>query len=88
MPLNFIGDVDWKSGKVSGAVYRIDANLMNLMGKVYEIASYSNPLHVDIFPGICKMEAEVVRISCGLFNGDDNSCGTVRHSKITHNQNI
>lgn len=46
------------------------------MGKVYAIASYTNPLHPDVFPGICKMEAEVVRIACHLFNGDKASCGT------------
>lgn len=47
------------------------------MGDIYSIASYTNPLHPDIFPGICKMEAEVVRIVCNLFHGDEDSCGTV-----------
>lgn len=47
------------------------------MGNVYAIASYTNPLHPDIFPGICKMEAEVVRIACHLFHGDEETCGTV-----------
>lgn len=27
--------------------------------------------------GVCKMEAEVVRILCTLFHGDRNSCGTM-----------
>lgn len=72
-----IGDYDWKSGKVSGTVYRNDANLIRLMADVYEVASYTNPLHSDVFPGVCKMEAEVVRIACRLFHGDDESCGTM-----------
>lgn len=46
------------------------------MGEVYAIASYTNPLHPDIFPGICKMEAEVVRIASHLFHGDEKTCGT------------
>lgn len=50
---------------------------MNLMADVYKIASYTNPLHPDVFPGVCKMEAEVIRISCHLFNGNENTCGTV-----------
>lgn len=50
------------------------------MGNIYQIASYTNPLHPDVFPGVCKMEAEVVRITCNLFNGDEATCGTVnRH---------
>lgn len=47
------------------------------MTDVYGIASYTNPLHPDVFPGVCKMEAEVVRICCRLFHGDDDTCGTV-----------
>lgn len=63
---------------MSGTVYRHDKNLIKLMSDVYGLASYTNPLHPDIFPGVCKMEAEVVRISCNLFHGDEASCGTVR----------
>lgn len=75
----FLGDYDWESGKVSGAIYRVDTNLLQLMGEIYTIASYTNPLHPDVFPGICKMEAEVVRIACNLFHGDEESCGTVSY---------
>lgn len=72
----FLGDYDWQGGRVSGAVYRTNNELAQLIGNVYTIASYTNPLHPDVFPGICKMEAEVVRIACHLFNGDKASCGT------------
>uniref|UniRef100_A0A4W6CZM4 sphinganine-1-phosphate aldolase n=1 Tax=Lates calcarifer TaxID=8187 RepID=A0A4W6CZM4_LATCA len=44
---------------------------------VYGDFAWSNPLHPDIFPGVRKMEAEVVRMSCTLFHGGPNSCGTV-----------
>ncbi|KAM0730503.1 Sphingosine-1-phosphate lyase [Formica fusca] len=72
-----LGDYDWQGGRVSGAVYRINSELRELMGEVYAIASYTNPLHPDIFPGICKMEAEVVRIASHLFHGDEETCGTM-----------
>ncbi|XP_043678321.1 sphingosine-1-phosphate lyase isoform X2 [Vespula pensylvanica] len=72
-----MGDYDWQKGRVSGTIYRNDADLINLMADVYKIASYTNPLHPDVFPGVCKMEAEVVRISCHLFNGNEKSCGTM-----------
>ncbi|VDP22514.1 unnamed protein product [Soboliphyme baturini] len=39
---------------------------------------WTNPLHPDLFPGVRKMEAEVVRMVCQLYNGDPlRSCGTV-----------
>ncbi|XP_067209894.1 sphingosine-1-phosphate lyase-like isoform X2 [Linepithema humile] len=73
----YLGDYNWKSGRVSGTVYRHDSELLELVGKIYSIASYTNPLHPDVFPGICKMEAEVVRIACHLFHGEDTTCGTM-----------
>lgn len=56
------------------------------MTEVYGIASYTNPLHSDIFPGVCKMEAEIIRIACRLFNGDESSCGSV--SKYIQHQHL
>lgn len=72
------GDYDWRKGKVSGAVYFFDHQLIDLLTKVYGKASYTNPLHPDVFPGICKMEAEVVRITANLFHGGPDACGTVK----------
>ena len=46
------------------------------MTNVYGMSAWSNPLHPDTFPGIRKMEAEIVRMCCSLFNGDPaTSCG-------------
>lgn len=72
-----LNDVNWEKGMVSGAVYWGDETLTKLMVHVYGEFAWSNPLHPDIFPGVRKMEAEVVRMSCTLFNGGSNSCGTV-----------
>jgi len=67
--------IDWGAGYVSGAVYNGNPSLTSLMSTVYGITSWTNPLHADVFPGIRKMEAEVVRMCCDLFNGPKGSCG-------------
>ncbi|XP_039890465.1 sphingosine-1-phosphate lyase 1 isoform X1 [Simochromis diagramma] len=72
-----LNEVKWDKGLVSGAVYWGDESLTNLLVKVYGDFAWSNPLHPDIFPGVRKMEAEVVRMACTLFHGGPNSCGTV-----------
>ncbi|XP_069546061.1 sphingosine-1-phosphate lyase 1 isoform X2 [Brachyistius frenatus] len=72
-----LNEVQWEKGCVSGAVYWGDESLTKLLVKVYGDFAWSNPLHPDIFPGVRKMEAEVVRMSCTLFRGGPNSCGTV-----------
>lgn len=72
-----LGNYKWKDGKVSGAVYYYDPKLVEFVQTVYGKASYTNPLHPDIFPGVCKMEAEVVRMTANLFHGTANACGTM-----------
>uniref|UniRef100_A0A671PEM5 sphinganine-1-phosphate aldolase n=1 Tax=Sinocyclocheilus anshuiensis TaxID=1608454 RepID=A0A671PEM5_9TELE len=72
-----LSEVDWAKGKVSGAVYWGDEKLTDLLVEVYGEFAWSNPLHPDLFPGVRKMEAEVVRMTCALFNGGPDSCGTV-----------
>ncbi|XP_059483885.1 sphingosine-1-phosphate lyase isoform X2 [Neocloeon triangulifer] len=70
-----LGEYDWESGYVSGAVYYHEKSLCDLVARVHGLASYTNPLHPDVFPGVCKMEGEIVKISCNLFNGTKNACG-------------
>ncbi|XP_068927209.1 sphingosine-1-phosphate lyase 1 isoform X1 [Petaurus breviceps papuanus] len=72
-----LGNSHWEDGKVSGTVYSGDEKLTELLVKVYGDFAWSNPLHPDVFPGVRKMEAEVVRIVCTLFNGGPESCGCV-----------
>lgn len=70
-------DTDWKSGALSGCVYGADDRLTSLTTKVYEKFAWSNPMHADVFPDVRKMEAEVVRMVCNMYNGDENTCGTM-----------
>ncbi|CAL1538873.1 unnamed protein product [Lymnaea stagnalis] len=67
----------WKAGWVSGTVYNGDDKLTEIMSKIYGMFAWSNPLHPDVFPDVRKMEAEVIRMCCNMFNGDENTCGAV-----------
>lgn len=72
-----LGNYKWQEGRVSGAVYFYDPKLVEFVQTVYGKASYTNPLHSDIFPGVCKMEAEVIRMTANLFHGSESTCGTM-----------
>ncbi|XP_074648039.1 sphingosine-1-phosphate lyase 1-like [Tubulanus polymorphus] len=71
-----LATVDWQNGRVSGAIYSGDASLARIMTKVLGIFAFSNPLHPDIFPDVRKMEAELIRMCCTMFHGNEASCGT------------
>ncbi|KAH0623544.1 hypothetical protein JD844_006409 [Phrynosoma platyrhinos] len=58
-------------------IAEVREQMCDLAKLVYEEFAWSNPLHPDIFPGLRKMEAEVVRMACTLFHGGPNSCGTM-----------
>ena len=53
---------DWINGRVSGAVYHGGENLLSLQVEAYKKYSVANQLHPDVFPGVRKMEAEVVHM--------------------------
>ena len=48
-----------------------------LTSAVYSLAACTNPLHPDAFPGLRKMEAEVVRMVCDIFHGGPEAVGVV-----------
>lgn len=72
-----LGEFDWTKGTQSGTVYNGNPQLTELMTEVYGMAAWTNPLHPDSFPGVRKMEAEIVKMACNLFNGSSEACGTV-----------
>jgi len=37
-----------------------------MIKKVYGLTAWSNLLHPDAFPGVRKMEAEIVKMCCNL----------------------
>lgn len=50
----------WEDGKVSGAVYDYRPELVQVQTEAWGKFSKANPIHPDCFPGVRKMEAEVV----------------------------
>lgn len=72
------GKYKWKEGKISGGAFSgTDEVFTEMLVKMYGIFSLANPLHADIFPGVRKMEAEIVRMTVDLFHGGDQHCGCV-----------
>lgn len=67
---------DWINGRVSGAVYHGGENLLSLQVEAYKKYSVANQLHPDVFPGVRKMEAEVVHMVLDIFNAPSDGCGS------------
>lgn len=72
------GKYDWRDGKISGGTFSGDNDVYtNLLEHLYGKFALSNPLHADVFPGVRKMEAEIVRMTVTLFHGNEEQCGCI-----------
>ncbi|KAI7339975.1 sphinganine-1-phosphate aldolase BST1 [Hortaea werneckii] len=65
----------WEDGRVSGAVYHGGLELSDLQAEAFKRFGVSNPIHPDVFPGVRKMEAEVVAMTLGMFGAPDDGAG-------------
>lgn len=65
----------WEDGRVSGAVYHGGEDLLKLQAEAFGQFGVANPIHPDVFPGVRKMEAEVVSMVLNLFNGPSDGAG-------------
>jgi len=65
----------WEDGFVSGAVYHGGESLIKLQTEAYGKFTVSNPIHPDVFPGVRKMEAEVVAMILAMFNAPPTGAG-------------
>lgn len=65
----------WEDGRVSGAVYHGGDELIRLQTEAFGKFTVSNPIHPDVFPGVRKMEAEVVAMVLSLFSAPDGAVG-------------
>ncbi|KAI0162797.1 pyridoxal phosphate-dependent transferase [Pestalotiopsis sp. NC0098] len=65
----------WEDGYVSGAVYHGEDELLKLQTEAYGRFTVANPIHPDVFPGVRKMEAEVVAMVLSLFNAPSTGAG-------------
>jgi sphinganine-1-phosphate aldolase len=76
--LQTLADMDhtrWEDGFVSGAVYHGEDDLLKLQTEAYGKFTVANPIHPDVFPGVRKMEAEVVAMVLSLFNAPPGAAG-------------
>lgn len=65
----------WEDGQVSGAVYHGGSDLVKLQAEAFERFSVANPIHPDVFPGVRKMEAEIVAMVLAMFNAPPGGAG-------------
>lgn len=72
--LHKISENDFEKGYVSGAVYELSEELDNIYTTIMKLYSLSNPLHIELFPGVNKMEKEIIRMVMDLYcpDGYDN----------------
>ncbi|RKP09837.1 sphinganine-1-phosphate aldolase BST1 [Thamnocephalis sphaerospora] len=72
-----MAEVDWQDGKISGAIYHGGKQLSNLCSDAYRLFCVSNPLHPEVFPGVRKMEAEVVSMVLRMYNAPSTAGGVM-----------
>jgi sphinganine-1-phosphate aldolase len=65
----------WEDGFVSGAVYHGGDELIKLQTEAFGKFTVANPIHPDVFPGVRKMEAEIVAMVLAMFNAPTGSAG-------------
>ena len=76
--LQALADMDhtrWEDGYVSGAVYHGEEDLLKLQTEAFGKFTVANPIHPDVFPGVRKMEAEVVSMVLNLFHAPPGAAG-------------
>ncbi|KAJ0162240.1 Sphingosine-1-phosphate lyase [Colletotrichum tanaceti] len=65
----------WEDGFVSGAVYHGEDELIKLQTEAFGKFTVANPIHPDVFPGVRKMEAEIVSMVLAIFNAPPGAAG-------------
>ena len=72
------GEFKAEDGALSGTCHKQpNVERVDTATEAYTMTAFVNSLNPDAFPGIRKIEAEVVRMTLNLFNGNDKTCGTV-----------
>ena len=69
------GDADWRRGRVPGVKYATDS-VYNVSKKAFVkfLMQHSNAF---IYPGIARMEKEVVEMALSLFHAPEDGCGNM-----------
>lgn len=59
----------WEDGQASGTVYHGGQDLLKLQTEAFDRFGVANPIHPDVFPGVRKMEAEIVAMVRTILGG-------------------
>jgi glutamate/tyrosine decarboxylase-like PLP-dependent enzyme len=70
-------DVDWEEGRTWSLVYYADDEHYEFLKKAHNLFFSANGLNPMAFKSLKKMEAEVVRMTADMLNGDEEVCGTM-----------
>ncbi len=70
------GQSVWLGGKISGAVYHGGREMSDLLADAIKMFMVANPLHPDVFPGVRKMDAEIVSMCLRMYKAPDTGAGT------------
>merc|ERR1712130_94943 len=70
-------EIGYQAGKSFGGIYTDYKNVEEVEKGAMVMYCGSNGLYPTTFPGLRKVEAEVVRMACTLLHGDAESCGTM-----------
>lgn len=68
-----------QTGKISGAIYIFDQQYYEDLNKFAAKYMYHNPLHLDTYKELMRMEAEVLRMTASLVskNPSENAHGVI-----------
>ncbi len=70
-------DTHWQTGRAFCLVYHPGDEYAQPIKDAYNLFFSENALNPTAFPSLCRFESEVVRMTAGLFNGDDEVAGTM-----------
>ncbi|KAG9509649.1 Sphingosine-1-phosphate lyase 1, partial [Fragariocoptes setiger] len=63
--------VSWQQGRISGAIYADNhQRYKGVLLSIFSSHMWSNPLHSDVFASIRKMEAEIIRMVCTMYEAN------------------
>jgi sphinganine-1-phosphate aldolase len=72
-----VDDKDFKNGKIFNLVYYVDEEFENTIMGAYNKFFSENYLNPMAFKSLKKMETEIIRMTAEMFNGSENTVGTV-----------
>ena len=71
------GDVDWRTGKISGLLYYAGEDVIKVAHDAYAMYFNENAVYPKVFPSLARMEEEVIDLSLALLNGGERASGSM-----------